>query len=171
MTAMIHRQLAVHCAVQAHTSVWLHTDREGYRLGALGHLHLGASGAGGQADQFHGRFPGEFRARGEIHLQLGGVPLRSGGRRDFADHKVILNLQRRELGGDIRRGPVHRGRAQKGKFVLQNLRGTVAVEHIGNLVFTGRDINGGGAAQARRACKHAHVDLTVEPLLSAQQPL
>ena len=47
--------------------------------------------------------------------------------------------------------------------MLQNLRGTVAVEHIGNLVFTGRDINGGGAAQARRACKHAHVDLTVEP--------
>ena len=148
MAAMIHGQLAVHSAMQAHASVWLHANREGDGLRALGHLQLGTGGARGQANQFHGRFPREFCARGEIHLQLGGVPLRGRGRRDFADHKVILNLQRRELSGDICRGPVHRGRAQKGEFVLQNLCSTVPVKHISDLVFTSGNVDGRGTAQA-----------------------
>ena len=50
--------------------------------------------------------------------------------------------------------------------MLQNLRGTVAVEHIGDLVFIGGDVNGGGAAQAWRAGEHAHVDLAIEPFLA-----
>ena len=35
MTAMIHRQLAVHRAVQTHAGVWLHADGKGNGLGVL----------------------------------------------------------------------------------------------------------------------------------------